>query len=285
MQIALNLESFFGMYQRGGLEPTDVVRLASEIGADGIELSERIVDQEKESILLEALAHSGVQVPSCYVFCELLTPDPDERQRQIESVCCRFERVSRFGAPQAVVIPGSLPDETDADLARGWLIEALQSCLPIAAENGLTLAIENVGFQADVYARAVDLQSICMSVGSDFKLTFDAGNFLLISEDALDAFDLLASRVVHVHVKDWQPIDAAAPPMPIELTGANGIRYCPAVLGDGVVNLPGMIDRLDQSRYDGFISVEYEGPDDPFDSMRKGVEYLRALDIWPAKEE
>ena len=278
MKIALNLESFFGLYQRGGLEPAEVVRLAREIGVEGVELSERLVDPDKEPALLKALAHSDVQVPSCYVFCELLTADPDERQQQIESVCNRFERVARFGAPQMVVIPGALPVGVDADLARGWVIDALQTCLPVAVENGLTLSIENVGFQADVYARAEDLLSICTSVGPEFKLTFDAGNFLLIGEDALDAFDVLKSQVSHVHVKDWKSVEEAAPPMPVELTGTDGVRYCPAVLGDGVVNLVGMIDRLRQNGYDGFVSVEYEGPDDPFDAMRKGVECVRGLD-------
>ncbi len=152
-----------------------------------------------------------------------------------------------------VVIPGALPVGVDADLARGWVIDALQTCLPVAVENGLTLSIENVGFQADVYARAEDLLSI-------------------------DAFDVLKSQVSHVHVKDWKSVEEAAPPMPVELTGTDGVRYCPAVLGDGVVNLVGMIDRLRQNGYDGFVSVEYEGPDDPFDAMRKGVECVRGLD-------
>ncbi len=282
MKIALNLESFYGLHQRGKLNPVDVVQLASRVGAQGVELSDRLIEQCDESELLASIEDCGQHVPSCYLFSELLTPDAGHRQGQIDGIRSRFDRVRRLGAPRAVVIPGALPMGVDPDQARGWIVEALRQCAPAASEHGLQLAIENVGFQADVYARAADLLEICTSV-AEMKLVFDAGNFLLVGEDAIDALDLLAPHTVHVHVKDWKPIEAAAPRVEVELTGTDGVRYCPAVLGDGVVNLAGVIRCLKQRKFDGFLSVEYEGVDDPFDAMRKGVEYLTALIEQPAE--
>jgi len=277
MKIALNLESFFGLHQRGGLDPVEGVHLAETLGVEGVELSDRLIDTSDETDLLRALESTGKSVPACYLFANLLVADAAERSRQIESVCRRFERVRRFAAPVATVIPGAYSQDVDPDEARGWLIEALQQCLPVAQAHGLQLTIENVGFQPNVYARHENLRTICESTGTEMRLVVDAGNFFLVGEDVLTALRYLQSRMVHVHVKDWQAIDPATAPMEIELTGSDGVRYCGVALGEGAVNLPGVVRQLMQMEYHGFLSIEYEGDVDPFDAMRKGVDHLRSL--------
>jgi sugar phosphate isomerase/epimerase len=277
MKIALNLESFHHLNETEAVHPADVVHLARELGVDGVELSGRMVAPDREPELLEALDRTGVEVPSCYLFSDLLTPHVDARAEQVRSLQSRLEVVSRLRARRATIIPGALPDGVDPDLARGWIVDSLKQCLPTAKNLGLQVSIENVGFQAGVYARARDLAAICDSVGPEMQLTFDAGNFLFVEEDAVQAFNLLAPRVSHVHLKDWQSIEPSAPPVAIEVTGTDGIRYCGAVLGSGVMKLPGVVRQLSQYGYSGFLSIEYEGVDDPFDAMREGVRYLRSI--------
>ena len=169
-KIALNLESFYRLQEQEALNPADVVNLAYELGVDGVELSVRLVTLDREPKLFDALDSTGIEVVSCYVFSNLLTTDADIRQQQVQAIQSGLERVSRFRTGRALIIPGVLPDGVDADAAREWIIEALKQCVPTATDLGLQLTIENVGFQAAVYGRARDVQSICDSVGPEMKV-------------------------------------------------------------------------------------------------------------------
>jgi sugar phosphate isomerase/epimerase len=57
----------------------------------------------------------------------------------------------------------------------------------------------------------------------------------------------------------------------------DGQLYLGEVLGKGVLNLAAAVTRLRQLGYNEWISVEYEGVDEPHEAARHGVDYLRSL--------
>src|SRR5262249_44933522 len=139
---------------------------------------------------------------------------------------------------------------------------------------GLTLMVENLGILADLYGRSEQILGICEAVGPELKVTFDAGNFLLAGEDNLAAFERLAPRIVHVHFKDWKVVP---PGTACAYPGADGRFYQGTALGEGMVNLHGVIRRLRAIGYRGTISIEYEGPGDPAEAVRQGLTYLSSF--------
>jgi sugar phosphate isomerase/epimerase len=116
--------------------------------------------------------------------------------------------------------------------------------------------------------------SICDAVGPALRVTFDVGNFLLAGEDNLDALAKIAPNLAHVHFKDWKVVPHTAPQA---FPGKDGRYYQGEVLGKGVLNLSEAASRLRKIGYSGWISVEYEGIEDPWVAARDGVTYLQSL--------
>ena len=58
-------------------------------------------------------------------------------------------------------------------------------------------------------------------------------------------------------------------------TPRHHVQY--VVTEHGMVNLHGVVTRLKRLGYNGAISVEYEGPGDPAEALRRGLAHARAL--------
>ena len=48
-------------------------------------------------------------------------------------------------------------------------------------------------------------------------------------------------------------------------------------LGEGEVDLARALAELRRMGYDGYLAIEYEGPDDPGPPLRRGVAYAQRL--------
>ena len=59
--------------------------------------------------------------------------------------------------------------------------------------------------------------------------------------------------------------------------GIDGRLFSGRALGEGVVDLQGVTQRLRELNYTGTISVEYEGLDDPWEAVSRGIGYARTL--------
>ena len=49
-----------------------------------------------------------------------------------------------------------------------------------------------------------------------------------------------------------------------------------AIAGHGVLDLPAQLKLLKQAGYDGFVSLEFEGMEEPTQAITLGLDYLRA---------
>jgi sugar phosphate isomerase/epimerase len=177
-------------------------------------------------------------------------------------------------AKTVLVVPGPPREGISHAQARQWFAEALRAALTDAARLGFPLTIPNVGWQPVVYGTSDQILGICEAAGPELRVTYDVGNFLLAGEDNLKALDRVASRLAHVHFKDWEILPATGPGA---FPGVDGRPYLGAVLGEGIVDLREPLERLRKLGYKGAISVEYEGTNDPFEAVRRGVAYLRSL--------
>jgi len=60
-----------------------------------------------------------------------------------------------------------------------------------------------------------------------------------------------------------------ATPTPIALRGA--------IAGHGVLDLPAQLKLLKKAGYDGYLSLEFEGMEEPTKAIRLGLDYLRGV--------
>jgi sugar phosphate isomerase/epimerase len=274
MNLAVMAYSFSRALQTAELSLPDVVRRVHALGVHGLELMDPLVQEKELPALRKALAETGTRVVCYDLFCDVVAPMPDERRERTARFHAKLSQAAELGARLVMAIPGLNLGSNDPGATRQWFCEALRKSLPVAARLGLTLTGENLGILADLYGRSEQILGICDAVGPELKVTYDAGNFLLAGEDSLEALDRLAPRVAHVHFKDWKVVPAGTP---CAYPGADGRHYQGTALGDGQVNLPGVVRRLKQLGYQGTVSVEYEGPGDSETAVRRGLAHLQAL--------
>src|SRR5439155_7323000 len=109
----------------------------------------------------------------------------------------------------------------------------------------------------------------------NYGLTIDLGNFLCVNEDCTAATKRLAKYVIMAHAKDFlvKPKKRMPPtgwfktPTPIALRGA--------IAGHGVLDLPAQLRLLKNAGYDGYLSLEFEGMEEPTRAVTLGLDYLR----------
>ena len=150
---------------------------------------------------------------------------------------------------------------------------AVREISAYAKAPGLRSSLENHGF----YLQTADrVEKLIQAVGdSNFGLTLDLGNFLCLNQDPVAATRQLVPYAVHVHVKDFhvRPKERKPPggwfdtPTPLALRGA--------IVGHGVIDIPAQLKILRQAGYKGWLSLEFEGLEEPTLAVQLGLEYLR----------
>ena len=113
-------------------------------------------------------------------------------------------------------------------------------------------------------------------------LCFDTGHYRYGGGDALAGIHKHASRIWHVHFKDYDPAVGAR-------AAAEGWGYLDAVrqgvfcpLGQGAVDWAGVVAELRAMRYEGWIVVEQDvlpGQGEPKDSARRNRAFLAELGL------
>ena len=231
----------------------------------------------------------GMKVASYCVGAELLVPEKKQR-KVVDQLKEQIDIAAELGAPSMRhdVTRGPQPDQ------RMTLNQVLKAVAPAVRElaeygqeKGVKTSLENHGF----YLQTADrVEKLIQKVDHpNYGLTIDLGNFLCLDQDAVAATKQLAKYVVMAHAKDFyvrpkRTLPPAAPavgdlpelgcgwfatPKSIALRGA--------IVGQGVLDLPAQIKILKRAKYDGFLSLEFEGMEDPRDAVRLGLAYLREL--------
>src|SRR5690625_368258 len=105
--------------------------------------------------------------------------------------------------------------------------------------------------------------------------TFDTGNFLLVHEEPTAAFEHLKEEIVHVHFKDFREKEPAEDVKSFK--SLEGVSFVGVIPGDGAVDLAYIVNGLKDIDYDGWLSIEYEGLEEPKEATFEAVKRLKQL--------
>ncbi len=153
------------------------------------------------------------------------------------------------------------------------IVPPLRELADYAQERGVILTLENHGFYMQESAR---IEKLLQAVDHpNYALTLDMGNFLCVNEEPVDAVARLAKYAVIAHAKDFhvRPKKMTPPsgwfhtPTPIALRGA--------IVGHGEIDIPAELKLLKKAKYKGYLSLEFEGMEDPIKAVTLGLEYLK----------
>lgn len=233
------------------------VREIGEAGYTGVEIFDGGLKEweDRPHAFRRLLSAAGVQLVGVYSGANFIYPDIlDDEFWRIERAAALAQR---FGAEVLTVGGGAkrATGTTDADYER--LAAGLDHVVDVAERHGLRAAyhphLTTIVEHSDQVDRILGLSRIGFCP--------DTGHLAAGGADPVDLIRRHADRVVHVHLKDFRPDPFAFLP-----------------LGRGVVDLPGTLNALSATGYDGWATVELdEYPGAPVDAARESLAYLRPL--------
>lgn len=260
----------------------DVVAWIADHKAEGIEFSGLDEAARKDPIgrarqLRDFCAQRGLAICGYCVGAELLVP-PAQQQQVVKDIKGHIDVAAALGVksmrhdvtrgPDAKASPAPTFEQVLAQI-----VPAIREAADYAQSKGVKTSLENHGFYMQASER---VEKLLKAVDhSNFGLTLDMGNFLCVNEDPVAAVRRLARYAIHAHVKDFhvRPKDRMPPsgwfatPTDIALRGA--------IVGHGVIDVPTQLKLLKQAGYDGYLSLEFEGMEDPPFGVEQGLAYLR----------
>jgi inosose dehydratase len=144
------------------------------------------------------------------------------------------------------------------------ICEKLQAPVAWAEELGVELLLEPHGIVTD----SIDgMGQVLERLGHEdtVGICLDTGNSWLGGAEPIDFIKTFGSRIKHVHWKD----------MAADMEEKRGTMYgCGMAvipLGDGVIDIPGIVNALKEAGFDGATTLEVAGPD----NVKLSVERLK----------
>ena len=276
--IAVSTYSYWRYREDSRLPVEDCIGLAAETGFDAVEILEIQIPQEQrdDNAYLQGLRRraflAGMSLCGMSTHQDFVDPDPEVRRANEQRTIASIERAARLGIPTIRVNTGRwgttasfdelmanrgiedpLPGYTDED-SFPWVIESLERCLSAAERCGVVLGLENhwgLGLTPQGVLRVVE------AVDSPWlAVTLDTGNFL---EDPYERLEMLAPRTVFVQAKTYY---------------GGGTWYTLDLDYDRIAAI------LRRQSFRGFVSLEFEGQEDPRTAIPKSLARLREAFRW-----
>ncbi len=275
MKTSVSMYSLHRYVKHENLDVFGFIEYAAAIGVDGVELLDIYWKNEQEEIpqVLSLLAENNLQVSAYDITNNFVKPDEKERQHEINRVHQAIDIAKELNTNVVRIFSGDILEGVPFEQGKEWIIECLKECATYAEQQGVILGIENHGYFA---GRSEQIIELIHNVNSPNILsTLDTGNFLLVDENPNDAVTKVKQYVVHVHFKDFIKMssDYDGP----AFKSLSGNKFLGTVAGEGNVDLNHVISELKNVGYTGWLSVEFEGTEDPKVGTEKSVSNLKKL--------
>lgn len=140
---------------------------------------------------------------------------------------------------------------------------ALPMAEELSREYGVLFAEHNHGRRFR-YGTFRELEELFGKTSSAMGLCLDAAWFLDSGEDPLAAVDVFRDRLYGVHLKDFAFDEKG--------------DHRDVIVGQGGLDLPRFVEKLEEIRFDGYMSLEYEGDEeDPIPSTLECLKEVRKV--------
>ncbi len=269
-RIGVSSYSFWG-FNRDDLRPIDIcIEHAARMDFDGFEILQRQLVSTERSELMKIKRRAlllGIDLIGYSTHQGFLSPSAEAREKNINHTIDCLEQAYQLGIPTMRVNSGTWGTSAsfnelmanrgeekpieghDEDDAYAWVIEAYQKLAVEAGKRGVVMGLENhwgLGRTPEGVKRVVD------AVDSPWlRVTLDTGNFL---EDPYDRLAKLASETVLLQAKTYY---------------GGGVWYTLDLDYNRIAGI------MRDAGYAGFVSLEFEGREDPLTAIPKSLAMLR----------
>ena len=151
---------------------------------------------------------------------------------------------------------------------------AMRELAEYASQYGIRTMIENHG---QAFQDSDRLEQVYDAVNHEnFGLLVDIGNFMCADEEPALAVSRVANLAAHVHAKDFVKLDFYSEESKEHCFTTRGCNYLKGTaVGSGEAKAAQCLEILKQAGYDGYVDIEFEGPEDCLEELKKGLEFLK----------
>jgi len=264
MKLSISMWSVVSAVRAKRIDLSGFVEFAArqqENGARGVELLDYFwVDRAAEmGKIKQQIAHAGLELAVYSIGNDFFQPERGAWEKQLADLKTGVEVADRLDVRTLRVFSGNAKPGYAFEDGFAWIVEGLAAGAEYAAKHHVTMALENHGLMA---GRSDQVRQVIDAVGSPFlRANIDTGNFLLVNQNPTDAARDLASLAALVHLKDFRR--ARTDETEHIYKALDGTAFTGVVVGQGEVDLPAIVRILGEADYAGWLSLEYEGGDDP----------------------
>ncbi len=188
--------------------------------------------------------------------------DPAYREKRVTHTMDCIDLVRPLGGQTVSTEPGGPLDGMSRDEAMGVFMPGLTRAAERAASAGVTLLVEpEPGLLIQTSNEFLDFMDAYTKRFGDagIGLNLDVGHLYCMGEDPADAIVALRDYICHVHLED--------------IPESREHRH--VQLGEGGVDIPGVLNALNRIGYDGFVTVElYPYLENAPATAQKAMDYL-----------
>ena len=284
MLYSVSSYSFSQLIRAGRMTQLDTVAKARELGFDAIEFTE-LRPSEKPTLaeqleyaakIRTAAEECGIAICAYAVGAVMFQPDPAAAEAEIKRLEGQVDVAAALGAPimrhDICYTLGKTGASRSFDLMLPNIAENIRRLTAYAESRGVRTCVENHGYIAQDSDRMERL--FCAVNHDNFGLLVDIGNFVCADENPITAVSRVAPYAIHVHVKDMILSSGSShDPGTSSTRGCNYFRG--TVLGQGSIPVAQCIRILRRAGYDGYLTIEFEGPEECLAALAKGLENLK----------
>ena len=246
-------------------EPPEAIHDIAALGYSGYETFGNVLESWEQKGGLKELLDSG-HIPLISAYCGVNLTEPAKRKDEIDKIVGWANIVKRYGGVTIVVGPNGVNRQSyDFAAAKPDIVAALNEIGKAITGMGLTAVLHQhtgtcIEYRDEVYAVLDSMDTRYMLFGPDVGQLAKGGS------DPVKVVKDFLPLIRHVHMKDWDG-------------GPNWQQYCP--LGKGKVDIPAIVDLLEQSKDMKIMMVELDSsrnpPMTPFETASTSKEYLKTL--------
>jgi sugar phosphate isomerase/epimerase len=234
------------------------VDYCASLDLEGTELTSYYFPEEITPAYLNALKGQthrlGLDISGTAIGNDFCVADGPERETQLKLCRDWIDYSAALGAPAIRIFAGKIPKGETEEKAVERCVAGIEKSLEYAAEKGVALALENHG---GITATPAQLLNIVKKVKPSpwFGINFDSGNFH--TADPYADLEQISPYAINAQVK-------------VSVNRGEGAKKEPADLGK-------VVGILKAAKYRGYLALEYEEPEDPWENIPGIIKTLRGL--------
>jgi len=243
--------SYGKLLAKGQMTMEGFILKAVELGVQGVDITTYWLKSTEPGYLagLRRFAYrNGMPFSGAAIRTIMCQSDAAKRQEEIEKIKQWVDAAELLGASHLRVFGGDVPAGAGNEQGIQYVVETMKPACDYAAKKGVILGLESHG---GITSTAANIVEILRRVDSPFAgCNLDISNF---PEDPYTQVETCIPYATHAHIRDFY----GKPRKPLDL------------------------DRIWQmfakAGYKGYMSLEYEGEEDPMTGVPPLIERIRTL--------